>query len=258
MPNPSVALADGVQMPLVGFGTWQLHGRGAYQAVRHAIDVGYRLIDTATIYRNEAEIGRAVRDSGVPRSEVFITTKLWPRDAGRERRTIAASLAALGTEYVDLWLIHWPPRGGAAEAVWKEFTAIQRDGLVRSIGVSNFSPTQIDELTRASGVTPAVDQIEWSPRLYDPDMADALRARGVVLEGYSPFKTSRLNDPVLVEIASHHGITPAQVVLRWHVDHGFVVIPKSANPDRIAANWDVIGFALSSDELARIDALGRR
>jgi diketogulonate reductase-like aldo/keto reductase len=220
--------------------------------------VGYRLIDTATIYRNEAEIGRAVRDSGVPRSEVYITTKLWPRDAGRERRTIAASLAALGTEYVDLWLIHWPPRGGAAESVWKEFMAIQRDGLVRSIGVSNFSPTQIDELTRASGVTPAVDQIEWSPRLYNREMADALRARGVVLEGYSPFKTSRLNDPVLVEIASHHGVTPAHVVLRWHVDRGFVVIPKSANPDRIAANWDVFGFALSSDELARIDALGRR
>src|SRR4029453_13348320 len=130
MPNPSVALADGAQMPLVGFGTWQLHGRGAYQAVRHALDAGYPLIDTATIYRNEAEIGRAVRDSGVPRSEVYITIKLWPRDAGRERRTIAASLAALGTEYVDLWLIHWPPRGGAAESVWKEFIAIQRDGLV--------------------------------------------------------------------------------------------------------------------------------
>jgi 2,5-diketo-D-gluconate reductase A len=258
MAYPSVALADATQMPLVGFGTWQLRGRRGYQAVRHALDVGYRHIDTATIYRNEAEIGQALLDSGVPRSEVFITTKLWPSDAGRERRTIAASLNALGTDYVDLWLVHWPPRRGAAVSVWKEFVAVHSDGLARAIGVSNFDPAQIDELTRATGVTPAVDQIQWSPPLYDRNVAEALQARGVVLEGYSPFKTSRLNDRVLVEIASRHDVTPAQVVLRWHVDHGFVVIPKSANPGRIAANWDVFGFSLDSNELARIDALGRR
>lgn len=258
MASPSVALPDAVQMPLVGFGTWQLRGRVAYQAVRHALDVGFRLIDTATIYRNEAEIGQAVRDSGLARSEVFITTKLWPNDAGRERRTIAASLKALDTDYVDLWLVHWPPRRGAAVSVWKEFVGVHRDGLARAIGVSNFDAAQIDELTRATGVTPAVDQIQWSPHLYDRKVADALQARGVVLEGYSPFKASRLNDPVLVEIAARHGVTPAQVVLRWHVNHGFVVIPKSANPDRIAANWNVFGFSLTADELARIDALGRR
>ena len=256
MPNTSVALADGVQMPLVGFGTWQLHGRRAYQAVRHALDVGYRLIDTATIYRNEAEIGQALRDSGIPRSDVFVTTKLWPNDAGRERRTIAASLKALDTDYVDLWLVHWPPRRGATVSVWKEFVAARGDGLVRTIGVSNFDPAQIDELTRATGVTPAVDQIEWSPRLYDSKLVEALRARGVVLEGYSPFKTSRLDDPRLVDIAARHNVTPAQVVLRWHVDHGFVAIPKSANPDRIAANFDVFDFSLDADELARIDGLG--
>jgi 2,5-diketo-D-gluconate reductase A len=258
MASPSVALPDAVQMPLVGFGTWQLRGRVAYQAVRHALDVGYRLIDTATIYRNEAEIGQAVRDSGLARSEVFITTKLWPNDAGRERRTIVASLKALDTDYVDLWLVHWPPRRGAAVSVWKEFVGVHRDGLARAIGVSNFDAAQIDELTRATGVTPAVDQIQWSPHLYDRKVADALQARGVVLEGYSPFKASRLNDPVLVEIAARHGVTPAQVVVRWHVNHGFVVIPKSANPDRIAANWNVFGFSLTVDELARIDALGRR
>jgi 2,5-diketo-D-gluconate reductase A len=255
--KPSVPLSDSVEMPLVGFGTWQLRGREAYRAVRHALDVGYRHLDTATIYRNEAEIGRALRDSGVPRSEVFIATKLWPRDAGRERRTIAASLAALGTEYVDLWLIHWPPRGGVADAVWKEFVAVQRDGLARAIGVSNFSAAQIDQVTDATGVTPAVDQIEWSPHLYDRKVADELQARGVVLEGYSPFKTSRLTEPVLVEVAAKHGVTPAQVVLRWHVEHGFVVIPKSARPERIAANWEVFKFTLDAEELARIDALGR-
>ncbi|HEY9378007.1 MAG TPA: aldo/keto reductase [Jiangellaceae bacterium] len=256
MAVPSVALAKAVQMPLVGFGTWQLRGRGAYQAVRYALDVGYRHIDTATIYRNEAEIGQALQDSGVPRSEVFITTKLWPTDAGRERRTIAASLKALGTDYVDLWLVHWPPRRGAAVSVWKEFVEVHRDGLARTIGVSNFDAAQIDELTRATGVTPSVDQIEWSPRRYDRSVADALRARGVVLEGYSPFKTSRLNDPVLVEIAARHDVTAAQVVLRWHVDHGFVVIPKSAHQDRIAANFDVFDFSLDPAEVARIDALG--
>jgi 2,5-diketo-D-gluconate reductase A len=258
MAEPSVTLPDGVQMPLVGFGTWQLRGREAYRAVRHALDVGYRHIDTATIYRNEAEIGRALRDSGVDRSEVFITTKLWPSHAGRERRIIAASLSALGTQYVDLWLIHWPLRGRAAASVWQEFLATRRDGLARSIGVSNFSAAQIDQVTDATGVTPAVDQIEWSPHLYDRMVADELRARGVALEGYSPFKTSRLNDPVLAEIAALHGVTPAQVVLRWHVDHGFVVIPKSAHPDRIAANFDVFGFSLDPAEVARIDALGSR
>jgi 2,5-diketo-D-gluconate reductase A len=258
MAQPTVTLSNTAQMPLLGLGTWQLRGRAGYTAVRHALDVGYRLIDTATMYRNEAEIGRALRDSGVARSEIFITTKLWPSDAGRERQAIAASLSALGCDYVDLWLVHWPPRRGAAVSVWKEFVAVQGDGLARAIGVSNFSATQIDELTGATGVTPSVDQIEWSPRRYDSDVAEALRSRGVVLEGYSPFKTSRLNDPVLVEIAARHEATPAQVVLRWHIDHGFVVIPKSAKPDRITANWDVFGFSLDAEELARIDALGRR
>ena len=245
-------------MPLVGLGTWQLRGREGYRAVRHALEVGYRHIDTASMYRNEAEIGRALRDSGVPRSEVFITTKLWPSDAGRERRAIAKSLNALETEYVDLWLVHWPPRRGAGVSVWKEFVAVHGEGSARAIGVSNFSAGQIDELTEATGVTPAVNQIEWSPRLYDRHVEVALRERGVVLEGYSPFKTSRLNDPVLAEIGSRHDVTPTQVVLRWHIDHGFVVIPKSAKPDRIASNFDVFGFSLDADELARIDALGRR
>jgi 2,5-diketo-D-gluconate reductase A len=257
MAQPTVTLSNAAEMPLLGFGTWQLRGRAAYSAVRHALEVGYRLIDTATMYRNEAEIGRALRDSGLSRSDVFVTTKLWPSDAGRERQAITASVSALGTDYVDLWLVHWPPRRGASVSVWKEFVAVQGDGLARAIGVSNFSAAQIDELAQATGVTPAVDQIEWSPRLYDRDVAEALRVRGVVLEGYSPFKTSRLNDPVLVEIASRHGVTPAQVVLRWHVDHGFVVIPKSAKPDRIAANVDVFGFSLDAEELARIDTLGR-
>lgn len=257
MADISVTLPGAVEMPLLGFGTWQLRGREAYRAVRHALEVGYRHIDTATIYRNEAEVGRALRDSGLPRAEIFITTKLWPSDAGRERRTITASLSALGTDHVDLWLVHWPPRRGSGVDIWREFVAAQRDGLARAIGVSNYSADQIDELSTATDVTPAVDQIEWSPHRYDRRVVDALRARGVVLEGYSPFRASRLGDPALRDVAARHGVTTAQVVLRWHLEHGFVVIPKSAHPDRIAANWDVFGFSLEPGEMDRIDALGR-
>src|SRR5215468_9031457 len=161
---PAVKLADGLTMPMVGLGTWQLHGQHGYDAVRTALDVGYRLIDTATMYGNEAEVGRAVRDSGIPREELFLTTKLPPRLAGRERETIAASLRDLGTDYIDLWLIHWPPNGGAAPGTWDEFIIAREQGLARSIGVSNYSTAQIDELTSSSGQTPVVNQIPWSPR----------------------------------------------------------------------------------------------
>jgi 2,5-diketo-D-gluconate reductase A len=258
MTVPSITLSDGAAMPLLGFGTWQIRGRQAYDAVRHALDVGYRHIDTATIYGNEAEVGRALADSGVPREDVFVTTKLPPRNAGRERQTIEASLLALGTDYVDLWLIHWPPGGRAGVGAWRAFVDVQKAGSARSIGVSNYDAGEIDEVTDATGVRPAVNQIEWSPHLYDARRSAELRERDIVLEGYSPFRASRLDDPVLVEVASKHGVTPAQVILRWHIDHGFVAIPKSVRPERIEANFDIFGFTLDDDEVARIDALGSR
>jgi 2,5-diketo-D-gluconate reductase A len=254
--NPTVTIAPGIEMPLVGLGTWQANGSRAYAAVRRALDVGYRHIDTATMYANEEEVGRAVRDSAVPRDEVFITTKLPSGNAGRERATIEASLRALGLDRVDLWLIHWPPGGRAAPQVWEQFVQIQADGLARAIGVSNYDERQIDELISATGVTPAVNQIEWSPALYDAALVQAHRARGVTLEGYSPFKSANLNERALAEIAERHGVTTRQVVVRWHVEHGTVVIPKSSDPARIAANFDVFGFALDDAEVARIDALG--
>ena len=254
--NPTVTIAPGIEMPLVGLGTWQANGSRAYDAVRRALDVGYRHIDTATMYANEEEVGRAVRDSAVPRDEVFITTKLPSGNAGRERATIEASLRALGLDRVDLWLIHWPPGGRAAPQVWEQFVQIQADGLARAIGVSNYDERQIDELIGATGVTPAVNQIEWSPALYDAAVVQAHRARGVTLEGYSPFKSANLNERALAEIAERHGVTTRQVVVRWHVEHGTVVIPKSSDPARIAANFDVFGFALDDAEVARIDALG--
>ncbi|HET6686405.1 MAG TPA: aldo/keto reductase [Jiangellaceae bacterium] len=256
MSDHTVTLTDGDSMPLLGFGTWQIHGREAYDAVRVALDVGYRHIDTATLYRNEAEIGRALRDSDVAREDVFLTTKLHPDDVGREDQVLKASLAALGTDYLDLWLVHWPPRGRASVAAWGRLVDAHAKGFARAIGISNYSTAQIDELVDATGVTPAVNQIRWSPELYDRRRVDQLRARGVVLEGYSPFRASNLRDPVLVDIASAHSVTAAQVVLRWHIDHGFVVIPKSVRRERIAANFDVFGFSLTAAELARIDALG--
>jgi 2,5-diketo-D-gluconate reductase A len=255
--SAAVELDQKVAMPLVGLGTWQMTGARCQAAVRAALQVGYRHIDTATMYRNERDVGRAVRDSGVPRGEVFVTTKLPPGAAGRERRTLDDSLRALGMDYVDLWLVHWPPRGRALVSTWEELLAARDQGLARAVGVSNYSPAQLDRLNDATGQMPQVNQIPWAPALYDPAVAEGHRRRGVVLEGYSPFKNTDLRHPVLTEIAAGHGVTTAQVVVRWHVDHQVVVIPKSANPERIAVNFDVWGFALTSEELARIDGLSR-
>ncbi len=250
----TVRLSNGTAMPIMGIGTWQMEGQEAYDAVRRALDIGYRHIDTATGYGNEAEVGRALKDSGVPRADVFVTTKLPPDHAGRERKTIAASLDLLGTDYVDLWLIHWPPNGTAGVDTWREFLAVEKEGAARSVGVSNYSPAQIDELIEATGTAPAVNQIKWSPHVFDAERLAHSRKRNVVLEGYSPFKAGGLNDPVVAEIAAAHGVTPAQVVLRWHIDHDIVAIPKSVQPERIASNFDVFSFSLSADEVARIDA----
>jgi 2,5-diketo-D-gluconate reductase A len=254
----TVPLRSGIDMPLLGFGTWQLRGEAAYRAVREALDAGYRHLDTATNYGNERAVGRALADSGVRRSEVFVTTKLPPDRAGAERATLDASLAALGVDAIDLWLIHWPPRGRASPEVWHEFLAAQADGLARAIGVSNYSTAQIDELITATGHPPEVNQIPWGPALHDPATLAGHRARGVTLEGYSPFRRTNLRHPVLVGIAARHGVDPARVVLRWHLQHGVVVIPKSGTPDRIRSNADLSGFTLTEEDMASLDVLGSR
>ena len=253
---PTVPVADGVEMPLLGFGTWQLRGSDCYDAVRYALEVGYRHLDTATMYGNEAEVGRALRDSGLDRGEVFLTTKLPPAEAKRARETLTASLRALGTDHVDLWLIHWPPDGRAHPPTWRSLLAAQEDKQARAVGVSNYDLGDLDELIEATGRPPAVNQVPWNPFRYDPRLLDGHRRRRVVLAGYSPLRGSDLRSPVLVEIADRHGVTPAQVVLRWHLEHGIPVIPKSADRERIARNADVYGFSLDADEVARID--GRR
>jgi 2,5-diketo-D-gluconate reductase A len=252
-----VELVSGSTMPLLGLGTWLAHGRSVVEAVRYALGIGYRHIDTATMYGNEREVGRAVAESGVPRAEIFVTTKLPQSHVGREHGTLAASLDALGFEYVDLWLIHWPPGGRARPDVWEGLLEAQAEGLARDVGVSNYSLRQIDELDQATGRLPAVNQIEWSPTLFDRDVLEGHRRRGVQLEGYSPLRASNLGDPRLVRIADERGVTPAQVVLRWHIEHRIVAIPKSTNAERIAENAAIFDFQLTPSEVESVDALGR-
>ena len=244
-----------VPIPLLGLGTWQSDGDQARHAVRHALEVGYRHIDTATGYGNEDQVGLGLADSGVPRDEVFVTTKLPPEAAGRERETLERSLRLLGTDHVDLWLVHWPPNGQATPSTWRAFRELRDEGLARVIGVSNYSLAQIDELIDATGEAPAVDQIPWSPRDLDARLVAGLTRRGVALEGYSPLKRTDATTPVLAEIAARHGVTVQQVVLGWHLHHRVVVIPKSTNPQRIEANLDVLGFTLSDEDVVAIDGL---
>jgi diketogulonate reductase-like aldo/keto reductase len=249
---PATDLGGGVVLPMVGFGTWQLSGRRAYEPVRYALEVGYRHIDTATMYRNEREVGQALRDSGLDRGEVFITTKLLPSDASRPREALDASLRALGTDYVDLWLVHWPPRRQVLVPLWRELLALRDESRCRAVGVSNYDLGQIDQLIQATQERPAVNQLPWSPSRHNPALLAAHTERGVAVEGYSPLKNTRLRDRALAEVAARYDVTPAQVVLRWHLEHGITVIPRSARPDHIRANFDLFGFSLTPEETARL------
>jgi diketogulonate reductase-like aldo/keto reductase len=222
-------------------------------ATLRALEVGYRHVDTATAYGNEQQVGQAVARSGVRREDIFVTTKLPPSRAGRERETLEASLNALALDYVDLWLIHWPPSGGARPDVWERLLELRAEALTREVGVSNYSVPQLDDLLRATGQLPAVNQIEWSPPLFNLGLLEAHRRRSIQLEGYSPLLNIDLRDPRFVRIAGSHGVTPAQVVLRWHIEHQVVVIPRSSNQERIAENADIFGFALSPSDVESLD-----
>jgi diketogulonate reductase-like aldo/keto reductase len=256
VPKASAPLSGGGEMPLLGFGTWQIRGRQAAQAAGWALEAGYRHLDTATVYRNEGEVGAGLAGSGVPRQDVFITTKCPPNRAGKELATLERSLELLGTDHVDLWLIHWTPQRGVGVDIWRAFIEARSAGLARAIGVSNYSLAQIDELVSATDVQPAVNQIEWSPLLFDAGELAGHRERGIVLEGYSALRGGTLEHPVVTQIADRLGRTAAQVIIRWHLQHGVVVIPKSVVRDRIVGNADVDGFELTADEMAALDALG--
>ncbi|MCB0877559.1 MAG: aldo/keto reductase [Thermoleophilia bacterium] len=262
---PSIQLADGRAIPQLGLGVWQVADEIASDAVRVALDSGYRHIDTAAIYANERGVGDGVRASGLPREDVWVTTKLWNDDQGgidSARRALEASLERLGMDYVDLYLIHWasPARDRYVET-WKALVQLRDEGLARSIGVSNFHPEHLKRAIDAAGEVPAINQVELHPYLQQRELRAAHERLGIATQGWSPLGQGGelLADPVVVEIAGQLGsaITPAQVVLRWHVQHGFVTIPKSQNAARIAANIDLFGFVLDDDQMARLDALDR-
>ena len=257
LPDQTLTLTNGSSIPLLGFGTWQITGDDAVRATSAALEAGYRHLDTATVYGNEAEVGRALAGSGVAREDVFVTTKCPPGRAGRELDTLRESLDLLGTDHVDLWLIHWSGKGSTNVDMWRAFVEAREQGLAREIGVSNFDAALIDEVTDATGVRPAIDQVEWSPLLFDAATLREHRDRGVAVEGYSALRGGTLDHPEIVAIAERHDRTPAQVIIRWHLQHEVVVIPKSEHPDRIRSNADVGGFVLGEDDMAALDALGR-
>jgi diketogulonate reductase-like aldo/keto reductase len=256
VPGDAVTLSMGSRMPLLGFGTWQIKGNDAVRASSAALEAGYRHLDTATIYGNEREVGRGLAESGVPRDDVFLTTKCPPDRAGRALDTLRRSLDLLQTDHVDLWLIHWPGRGSTNVDMWRSFVEARESGLAREIGVSNIDAELIDAVSTATDVVPAVNQIEWSPLLYDAGVVAAHRARDVVVEGYSALRGGTLEHPAIVAIAERIGRTPAQIIVRWHLQHQVVVIPKSVKAERIRSNADVAGFSLSDEDMAALDSLG--
>lgn len=258
---PNVALNNGVQMPQLGFGVFQVSDDDTTAAVSAALAAGYRSIDTAAIYGNEAGTGRALAESGIARDELFITSKLWIADLGYDA-TLAAyqsSLDKLGLDYLDLYLIHWPaPELGKYADSWLALEKLLADGRVRAIGVSNFLPEHLQSLIDLGGTVPAVNQVELHPALQQQDVGAFNAAYGIATEAWSPLaQGGLLDDPAILDIATGHGRSPAQVILRWHLQQGRIIIPKSVTPSRIRENLDVFGFDLSADELAAIDGLER-
>ncbi|WP_027343203.1 aldo/keto reductase [Hamadaea tsunoensis] len=247
-------LADGNELPVLGLGVWQVQdGRTCVDSVRWALDAGYRHIDTAQAYGNEESVGRALRDSGVPREEVFITTKFYP-EGGDPVAEAEKSLRRLGVDQVDLYLVHWPA-GGPTRA-WAGMERALERGLARSIGVSNFSAAELDTVIAAGSVVPAVNQVLFNPWHRRTRLVEACARHDVVVEAYSPLGTGRyLDDPTVSKIAGALGRTTAQVLLRWAVQHGLVVLPKSTHQDRIAANAQIFDFALSDEDMAVLDGL---
>ncbi|MBM7440046.1 aldo/keto reductase [Streptomyces sp. HB132] len=258
-PTPVRNLHDGSTVPAVGLGTWLLDDEAAEEAVAGALGLGYRLVDTALNYGNETGTGRGIARSGVPRQELFVTTKVPGRHHGYAE-TLASfeeSRGNLGLEYVDLYLIHWPlPRVDKYVDTWKAMIKLREDGLVRSIGVSNFTAEHLDRLERETGVLPVVNQVEMHPLLPQEELRAVHAAKGIVTESWSPLARGRqvLETPEVIAAAEAHGVTPGQVVLRWHTQLGAVPIPKSADPGRQRENLDLFGFELTRQELDRIGA----
>jgi diketogulonate reductase-like aldo/keto reductase len=259
MADAHVELSDGRTMPQLGFGVFQVPLEDAADAVAHALRTGYRSVDTAAAYRNEREVGEAIRGSGLERDAVFVTTKLWNNSHGRDEagEAFEKSLGRLGFDYVDLYLIHWPvPAQDRYVEAWQGLVELQRDGRARSIGVSNFEIEHIERIIDATDVVPAVNQVELHPHFQQAGLRRFHTEHGIATEAWSPLAQGAvLDDERILDLASAHGRTPAQIVLRWHLQLGNVVIPKSVTPERIEENFDVFDFALGDDEMRAVEEL---
>jgi diketogulonate reductase-like aldo/keto reductase len=253
---PSVTLNNGIEIPQLGLGVYDpKFGDETYQAVLAAFECGYRHIDTASVYRNEDQVGRALKASGLPRDQVFITTKVWDADQGFENtlRAYETSLSLLGVEYVDLYLVHWPVRGTRRDT-FRALEKLYRDGRVRAIGVSNYLVPHLEELLTYAEILPAVNQFEITPYLYSADTVRLCESKGIRVESYSPLVRGRKeNDPRLASLAQKYGKSTYQILIRWALDHGFVTIPKSSTPERIRDNAAVFDFALSAEDVVLLD-----
>ena len=254
-----VALNDGARIPQVGLGVWQTPNDEAAPAVKAALDAGYRHIDTAAVYENEEGVGEGLRQSGTARSDIFLTTKLWNTEQGYDQtlKAFDASLKRLGTDYVDLYLIHWPSAHRELFVdTWKAFVTLKEEGRAKSIGVSNFYPEHIERIVAETGVFPVINQIELHPDFQQREARAFHEKHKIVTQSWSPLGQGKLlGHPVIAEIASRLGRTPAQVIIRWHIDNGLVVIPKSVTPSRIVENFKVFDFKLSAEDLKILNAL---
>jgi 2,5-diketo-D-gluconate reductase A len=257
--QPTISFHDSHSIPQIGLGVWKTPNDSAVSAVQAALEAGYRHIDTAAVYENEEGVGRGIRASGVARDEIFLTTKVWNENQGYDStlRALDESLKRLGQDYIDLYLIHWPsPWRGLYVDTWRALIKAQDEGRVRSIGVSNFAAEHLERIVDETGVPPVLNQIELHPRFQQKRLREVHAQRGIKTQSWSPLGQGQLlSDPVIARIAEKHGRTPAQAIIRWHIDNGLIVIPKSVTPSRIVENFNVFDFALDAEDMAAIAGL---
>lgn len=257
MPHPSIILKNGLAIPQVGFGTYKIEpGESAERAIAFALECGYRHIDTAAIYGNEESVGKAIRTSGIARSDIFITTKLWNEDHTDPEQALNESVKRLQTEYVDLYLIHWPVR--SRNASWKTLERLYAQGLCKAIGVSNFTIRHLDELLGVASIIPLVNQVEFHPYVYQKELLEYCIRHSIQIEAYAPLTRGvKLDEGRIVRFSKQYGKTPAQIMLRWGIQHGLIVLPKSTNRDHIKSNLDIFDFELRDEDMIQLDGIGR-
>jgi len=254
MKIPTLKLSTGSTIPQIGFGSWQITGNDCLVAISAAFQAGYRHIDTASFYRNEREVGQTIKASGLERSEIFITSKAFPTEYMNVAAAINGSLQRLDTPYLDLYLIHWPPPIGVGEGMWKQFASFREQGLTKNIGVSNYDAAKLQRLMSKTDVVPTVNQVHINPWHYPRETIEFCQAHNITVEAYSPLAHGHnLGDPRLAKIAGGYGKSPAQVLIRWNIQHGWVSLPKSATPERIVENINVFDFELSSADMVALD-----